>query len=309
MDPKDKNLTDRHLSLLRAYFLVLQRVDRFSWLIWIPTGWLGFIRVPVLTVTVHVFVSSHILRVLESLDRAYQRRLAIDEASPDGDDWKKLHEQAESMVAGLRPFLLAKWLFATLAFVLVLLVAQSLPHGDLIIKMAGAVATANPGKLAELTTEPFALEALGRLAVVMLMMFIALTPILIYHFRFKRLLFNRPGLLTAPELNVEFGTVWGERSISGESLYVLERDVSSALGDPALPEMPLDLLAVVIAFLYHAAGPGLAVGIFAWQVYAVNQSAGRQLLFVAAVCGMIGLSSALIWVGKIRQRSKELAEA
>jgi hypothetical protein len=90
---------------------------------------------------------------------------------------------------------------------------------------------------------------------------------------------------------------------------VLERDVSTALGDPVLPEMPLDLLAVVIAFLYHAAGPGLAVGIFAGQVYAVNQSAGRQLFFVAAICGVVGLGAALTWVGKIRQRSKEQAEA
>ena len=216
--PKANSLTDRHLSLLQAYFLVLQRVDRFSWLIWIPTGWLGFIRIPVLTVAVRVFVSSHINRVLESLDRAYQRRLAIDETSPDGDDWKKLHEQVASMVAGLSPFLLAKCLFATLAIVLVFLVARSLPRGDVIIKMASAVASANPGKLAEFAAEPRALEALGRLVVVMLMMFIAPTPILIYHFRFKRLLFNRPGLLTAPDLNVTFGTVWGERSISVESL-------------------------------------------------------------------------------------------
>jgi hypothetical protein len=67
------------------------------------------------------------------------------------------------MDAGLTPFLLAKWVFVILAFVFVLLVARSLPQGHLVIKMAGAVATVNPEKLAELATEPGALSAFGRL--------------------------------------------------------------------------------------------------------------------------------------------------
>jgi len=318
MVPKASSLTDRHLSLLRAYFLVLQRTDRFSWLVWVPTGWLGFIRVPVLTLAVRILVSSHIARVLKALERAYQRRLAIDE--PDAveggwknlheqADWKNLKEQAETMDASLPSFLMQKWLFAALAFVLVFLTARSLPQGDLIIKMAAAVATVNFGKLAELAAEPGAMDAFARLIFVLVMIFITLTPVLIYHFRFKRVLFNHPELLPASSLNVSFAAVWAERSIEVGSLYVLERDLFMALGDPVLPEIPFDLLAVVITFLYHATGPGLVVGIFAWQVYIVNRSVGRQLFFVAGTCGFIGLGAALIWIGNIRQRSRELAAA
>ncbi|MDR3750807.1 MAG: hypothetical protein P4K94_04905 [Terracidiphilus sp.] len=318
MVPKANSLTDRHLSLLQAYFLVLQRVDRFPWLVWVPTGWLGLIRVPVLTLGVRILVSSHIKRVLKALERAYQRRLAIDEPDPAEDgwknlhqqaDWKKLQEQAEAMDASLPSFLIQKWAFAALAFFLVFLVVRGLPQGDLVIKMAGAVATVNFGKLAELAAEPGALDAFARLIFVLVMMFITLTPVLIYHFRFKRVLFNRTELPAASNLNVTLRTVWAERSISVGSLYVLERDVFVALGDPALPEIPFDLLAVVITFLYHAIGPGLVVGIFAWQVFAVNRSTGRQLFFVAATCGLIGLGAALISIENIRQRLKELAAA
>jgi hypothetical protein len=302
------NVTDHHLALMRAYFAVLQRIDRFSWLIWIPVGWPG-IRIPMLTSGLRILASSHIRRVIEILDRAYQRRLAVEDAGADGDDWKKLHEQAESMDAGLPPFVFAKWVIAILAFASIFLVARSLPHGDLVIKMAGAVLTLNPGKLAELATEAGALEAFGRLAFVLLIAYIALTPIFIYHFSLKRSLFNRPELLSTSSLDLNFKTICGELSISSESIYVLERNIFMRLGDPVVSELPLDLLSVVIAFLYHAVGPGIIVGIFAWQVYLQNRSAGRQLFVVAFVNCIIGLGAALVYLGKMRQRSKQLASA
>jgi hypothetical protein len=291
-----------------AYAALLQRIGRLSWLIWIPVGPLG-LGIPVLTVGLRVLVSSHVRRVLEALDRAYQQRLAFEDRSTDGDDWKKLHEQVKSMDASLPPFVLAKWVIAILAFSLVFFAARSLPHGDLIVKMAGAVLTLNPGKLAELATDANGPDALLRLVVVVLFGYIVLTPILIYHFRLKRAFFNRPLQLTAPRLDLNFKTIWGERSISADSIYVMERDVFAALGDVVVPELPLDLLSVAIAFVYHAVGPGLAVGIIAWQVCSKNMSAGRVLFFAASVNCLIGFVRALSYLSKMRQRTKELASA
>jgi len=303
------SVTDRHLSLLRAYFMVVQQIDRGPLLIWVPTGWFSFIRVPVLAIAVRVLVSSHIRRVLQALDRAYRRRQAIDETDRDEGDWKKLHEQAKAMDESLTPFLVAKWVFATLAFLLVFLVARSLPHGNLVIKMAGAALTINPGKLAELAAEPGALYASYRLAFVMLVIFIALTPVLIYHFRFKRALFNRREVLVASEFSLTFETVWGERSVSASSIYVLERDLFGALGDLGPAEIPLDLLSAVIAFVYHAIGPGLIVGIIAWHVLAISRSTGKLLFVVAGVNFAIGAFNAHSFVEKIRQRSKQQLKA
>jgi hypothetical protein len=152
----------------------------------LPT--IPFVGVPVFRWAVRAFVSSHIERVVEQLDRCYQLRLATD---PSGaDDWKKLSDQAEAMNAGLPPFLSAKWALILAALVFVFLTGKLVPAADfaLIAKMIAAIVTVSPDKLTELAAEPGAQDALLRMVGVALMMSVAGAPILIYHFRFKRML-------------------------------------------------------------------------------------------------------------------------
>lgn len=171
--------------------------------------------------------------------------------------------------------------------------------------MIVAAMTLNPEKLAELAAEPGALDAASKLVILTLMLFIALTPILIYHFRFKRMLFNSTELLSTTELkDVTITTIWNQTSTSPESLYMRELNLFIKLGEPVLREPPFDLLAIIVAFGYHAFGPGLLVGIIAGQVYAANQVVGLLLFGVAGFNGVIGLSNVAIQIQAIKRRSK-----
>jgi hypothetical protein len=305
MPSATSSISDCHLALFRRYVLVLQRVERFAGIIWIPlfSPTIPFVGVPVFRWAVRAFVSSHIERVVEQLDRCYQLRLATD---PSGaDDWKKLSDQAEAMDAGLPPFLSAKWALILAAVVFVFLTGKFVPAADfvLIAKMIAAIVTVSPDKLTELAAEPGAQNAFLRMVVVALMMSVAGAPILIYHFRFKRMLFNRP----EPALAVGLGdatilTIWKERLVSADSVYMLERDLFAKLGESAPQEIAADLLAVSAFFLFPVVC-GVAMGIFGWLVMKANQSTGYVLLACAAwllIIGGVPIASA---IREMRRRS------
>lgn len=301
------NIPDSQLSLFRRYVLVVQRVERVAGILWVPLSpAIPLLRVPVFRWAVRAFVSSHIKRVVEQLDRCYQLRLATD--ASDADKWKKLSDQAEAMDAGLSPFLSAKWALILAAVVFVFLTGKLVPAADfvLIAKMMAAIVTVSPDKLTELAAEPGAQDAFLRMVVVALMMSVAGAPIIIYHFRFKRMLFNCPEpALTAGPGDATILTIWKERSVSAGSVYMLERDLFVRLGEPAPQEIAADLLAVSAFFLYPVAC-GLTVGYVAWQVMKVNRSAGYWLLAVAAILFIFGgfpIASAL---RETRRRSGRL---
>jgi hypothetical protein len=298
------NIPDCQLSLFRRYVLVVQRVEKFAGILWVPLSpAIPLLRVPVFRWAVRAFISRHIERVVEQLDRCYQLRLATD---PSGaDDWKKLSDQAEAMDAGLPPFLSAKWALILAAVVFVFLTGKLVPVADfvLIAKMMAAIVTVSPDKLTELAAEPGAQDAFLRMVGVALMMSVAGTPIIIYHFRLKRMLFNcpEPALAASPG-DATILTIWKERSVSAGSVYMLERDLFAKLGEPAPQEIAADLLAVSAFFLYPVAC-GLTVVYVAWQVMKVNRSAGHWLLAVAAILFIFGGYPISSTIREMRRRS------
>lgn len=182
-------------GLFRAYFLLLQRIDQFGWIIWTPafnSRWLSFIRIPAFRAAVLILASGHMKRVIHGLDRACLLRLAID--GSEQEDWKALHERSDSMKAGLPTVVLSRWLLAICAFVLVFSSSRVLPQADLPLtsKLIASAVTLNPEKLAELAGEPGAPRAIAGLLFWVVALFILVIPIIVYHFRFKRLLFNFP---------------------------------------------------------------------------------------------------------------------
>jgi hypothetical protein len=121
------------------------------------------------------------------------------------------------------PFLSAKWALILAAVVFVFLTGKLMPTSDfvLIAKMIGAIVTVSPDKLTELAAEPGAQDAFLRMVGVALMMSVAGAPIIIYHFRFKRMLFNCPEpALTASPGDTAILTIWKERSVSVGSVYM-----------------------------------------------------------------------------------------
>src|SRR5579863_5301560 len=97
------NIGDCQVSLFRRYVLVVQRVEKFAGIFWVPLSpAIPLLRIPVFRWAVRAFVSRHIERVVAQLDRCYQLKLATN--PNDADEWKKLSDQAEAMDAGLPPF-------------------------------------------------------------------------------------------------------------------------------------------------------------------------------------------------------------
>jgi hypothetical protein len=262
----------------------VQRIEKFAGILWVPLSpAIPLLRVPVFRWAVRAFVSRHIERVVEQLDRCYQLRLATD--ASDADEWKKLSDQAKAMDAGLPPFLSAKWALILAALVFVFLTGKLVPAADfaLIAKMMAAIVTVSPDKLTELAAEPGAQDAFLRMVGVALMMSVAGAPIIIYHFRFKRMLFNCPEpALTAGPGDATILTIWKERSVSAGSVYMLERDLFAKLEEPVPQEIAVDLLAVSGGFLFLLACGG-ALGIFGWKLMKLNRSLGREFLAGAAL--------------------------
>lgn len=278
------NIPDCQLSLFRRYVLVVQRVGRVAGILWVPLSpAIPLLRVPVFRWAVRAFVSRHIERVVEQLDRCYQLRLATDASG--GDEWKTLSDQAEAMDAGLPPFLSAKWALILAALIFVFLTGKMVPAADfaLIAKMMGAIVTISPDKLTELAAEPGISNAFWRMVGVALMMFVVIAPIVIYHFRFKRMLFNcSEAALAAAPRGAAITGVWNERSVSADSVYMLERDLFAKLEEPVPQEIAVDLLAVIGGFLFLLACGG-ALGIFGWKLMKLNRSLGREFLAGAAL--------------------------
>jgi len=300
-----------HHLLLQRYFLLLQRLDKFPPLIWVPLfapRWLRFLSIPILRLAVRLYVSGHIKRVLSALDRAYQLRLATDQPSPDPDNWKKLQEQTEAMDSALHPFVISKLALTILSVVGVFLIGFASPQKDSALngKVIGAAITLNSEKLAELAAEPGALGAIVFSAYMTLMTLIALTPIVIWHFRFKRMLFNRPDLLnTSAFSDVTRKTIWEQKLTTTESLYVLERNLSMSLGEPVRQETPVDLLAILLAWGYTLAGPGLGVLVLA--LFVTNRDAQHILYYVGGFNASLSLFIIGMCLYEKYQRSRSLA--
>jgi hypothetical protein len=284
MSSATANPSDSQLALFRRYVLLVQRVERFAGILWVPffSPAIPFLRVPVFRWAVRAFVSRHIEWVVEQLDRCYQLRLATD---PSGaDDWKKLSDQAEAMDAGLPPFVSGKWALILAVLIFVFLTGKIVPAADftLIAKMMAAIVTVSPDKMTELAAEPGIRDAFLRMVGIALAMSVAAAPVVIYHFRFKRILFNcsEAALAAVPGNATIFG-IWKEQSVSAESVSMLERDLFSNLGEPAPQEIAVDLLAVILFFLYPVAC-GVVTGIVGWKVRTANRSTGYALL----ACGV-----------------------
>jgi hypothetical protein len=102
--------------------------------------------------------------------------------------------------------------------------------------------------------------------------------------------------------NATILTIWKKRSIFADSAYTLERDLFTKLGEPALPEIAVDLLTVSAFFLYPKAC-GVVAGIVGWRVMKVNRSTGYAFLACAAwllIIGGVPIASA---IREMRRRS------
>jgi hypothetical protein len=211
------------------------------------------------------------------------------------------------MKKSLPTFVLPSSALAIIAFLLVLPSRRILPEKDfpLISKIIAAAVTIKVDKFAELAAEPGSLDAIGRLFFWLLMLFIILVPIIVYHFRFKRTLFNFPKPPLAADLKyMTIGDIWKQRRTSSNSLYDIENRLFTSLGEPVVCERPIDQLAIIVAYGYYALGPGLSVGVFAAQVFTENNSAGRLFFFVAGVNILIGLGMVVGCIHGINQRSR-----
>ena len=306
MPPAPNGPAAGQLTLFQAYFVLLQGTERFPPLIWIPvfkSRRLRVVRIPVLRAAVVIFVSSHMKRVIEALDRGHRLRLATEDSGQA--DWKAMHEQAESMKAGLPGVAFSRWLLAMIAFLIVFLSSRILPHEDLALtsKMIVTALTLNPEKFAELAAEPNAGLAILRLLFWVVALFIALVPIVVYHFRFKRMLFNFPAPLPSAAIKrVTVLDIWKEKLTSAQSIYAVEDGLFFSLDQCAPSEIAFDLLATIIAFGFYSLGPGVFVGVMGAQVYSKNSGAGWQLFFIAAFNLAVGLTNVYMAVQEIKRR-------
>lgn len=209
------------------------------------------------------------------------------------------------MKKGLPAFKLPSWAIAASAFILVLLSRQILPqeYSNLMPKVIVAFVTFEPEKFSELAAEPNIIEAVFRLVILILMLLILFIPIVIIHFRFKRMLFNYAEQLH--EINFKKATtiyIWEQKLSYAGSLYDIESHLFSSLGSPIVGEYPLDLALIIIAYVYYALGPGLLICIIAVQVY--NTFIGKVLFFAGIINIIIGVSSVATAIYYINQRSK-----
>jgi hypothetical protein len=308
MLPSTNDIAALQLSLFRGYVLLVERVEGMPPLVLMPlAAGFRFIKLPVARIVVQVFVTSHIKRVVEALDRAYQRRSAIEQPDAKEDDWRKLHEQAESMLSGLPAVVLSKWILALLVFLAVFLTGKIVPqnHFAITAKIIVAVLTFNPEKLSELAAEPDAGAALLGLAAGVFVLFFIVTPIIVYHFRFKRMLFNCPAPLSpsAPIDRATIRDIWKQKTTSADGQYALEAGIFTSLGAPVRREIPMDLVPPMVIFGLYALGPGLLVGIVAANVWAANRPTAEMLYVVAAINFLIGVANVAFCVKTIRQRA------
>jgi hypothetical protein len=308
MFPSSNDVTALQLSLFRGYVLLVERVERMPPVAWRPlAAGFRFIKLPMAKIVVQMFVTSHIRRVVEALDRAYQLRSAIEQPDAKEDDWRKLHEQAGSMLSGLPSVVLSKWILALLVFLAVFLTGKIVPqnHFAVTAKIIVAVLTINPEKLSELAAEPDAGAALLGLAAGVFVLFFVVTPMIVYHFRFKRMLFNYHAPLSpsAPIDSATIWNIWKQRTTSADSQYAAEAAIFTSLGAPIQREIPTDLVPPIVIFGLYALGPGFVVGIVAANVWAANRSTAEMLLVVAAINLLIGLANVAFCVKTIRRRS------
>jgi hypothetical protein len=296
------------MELLSSYAAILRErraLSRFVWIQVFPARWTWFFRVPILGTVVSFLVLRHIGRVLGALEAAYQLRRATTEKGANCDQWRNLRKQVKVMKKALPDLSLKKSMLAVLAFVIVLLASAVLSKDDssFLVDMVGAILTLQPEKFAELAAKPESLVTTLRWGAWALLMFIGGVPIIVCHFRFKRLLFNyrpTPSAVGPPVITVQ--QVWRERQTLFGSVYDIEHRLFQSLGETALHEVPLDLNAITIAFAYHAAGPGLFVAILALYVFPLNRTTGWMLMVVAGVNMLIGVTNVLLNMGKSRRR-------
>jgi hypothetical protein len=308
MLPPSNDITALQLSLFRGYVLLVERVERMPPLSLRPlAARFRFIKLPMAKIVVQVFVTSHIRRIVEALDRAYQLRSAIEQPHAKEDDWRKLHEQAGSLLSGLPSVVLSKWILALLVFLAVFLTGKIVPqnHFAVTAKLIVAFLTIDPEKLSELAAEPDAGPALLGLAAGVFVLFFVVTPMIVYHFRLKRMLFNGHAPLSpsAPVDSATIGDIWKQKETSANSQYALEAALFTSLGAPIRREIPMDLFPPLVIFGLYAIGPGLVVGIVAANVWAANRSAAETLYVVAAINLLIGVTNVTLCVKTIRQRS------
>jgi hypothetical protein len=267
---------------------------------------LSFRIIPVSKFVLRVFALGHIKRTVEALDRAYRTRSVLGESSSGNTNWTKLHDQAESINAILRHPKFSSWVAAICVVTVILLIGQSQSvKSSLLFKRLVATAMFSPDKFVEVATEPDASFAFLRFVAIVLLFLIVVTPIIIYHFRFSRALFNFPEITLGEVVGTfTIKQVWKQISVEPDSLYVSARHVFAALNETAPREIPFDLMAIVVAYGYLAAGPGLMVGVLAHEIYQANPLFGK-LLYIAAVINMIiGIPNVIINIVAARQRAK-----
>ena len=303
-------VTSHHHTLMRAYLMVLRFLDNSPRIILLPLfqapGILSLRVIPVSRFALRVFTLGHIKRVVEALDRAYRTRSVLDEHGSSDTDWTKLHDQAESMNAILHAPKLSRWIVAICGIALILLIEQTQSvESSLLFKLLVATVMLSPEKFVEVASEPGALSAFFRFVIVSFLLFTAVTPILIYHFRFQRALFNCPEIASRNGVGtVAIKAVWKQISVESNSLYGLEARVFTAFGDTAPREIPFDLIAIGVVYGYQAAGPGLLTGVLAYEVYQTNTQAGEQLFVVGTVIAAVGLYMVIRSMAAARRRAK-----
>jgi hypothetical protein len=306
--PPSNGVSVLQLALFRGYVSLVEQLGRMRSVTWVPlfgNGLLPFMRMPVFRTTLQVFVSSHIRRVVEALNRAYLLRSAIKQ--PEQDDWNSLHEQADALLGGVPSAVLSKWLLAILVFIIVFLTGRLVPQSHLALtaKIVIAVMTVDAEKITELAAEPDIGSAVGGLALGAFVLLFVVTPIVIYHFRFKRMLFNYPDSPSAvdPRKALAITNIWKQKLTLAGSLYAREMAILAEIGAPPTREIAMDLLPPIIIFGCYAVGPGLVVGIVACKVWPANRSAAATLFFVAAINLLIGLGNVALCLKTIGARS------
>jgi hypothetical protein len=297
---------------MRAYVSFRHFMDHVSPIVWLPLlrspslRWLRII--PLSRYLLGVFALGRIKNTLETLDRVYRTRSVLDDGSSGHALWTELHEQAESMNSILRAPRFSTLIVAICGIVLILLIGQNeSARSSLLFKLLIATATLSPDKFAEAASEPDAPYAFFSFGLLLWVSLTFCTPIVVYHFRFCRGLFNHPEIIFSgkvpPDLSI--GTVWKEISFMQDSLYQLEIQIFSALDEAAPREPPFDLYAIMSAFGYHAAGPGFVVGFLAYKVYQTSPQLGLSLAGVAFVNAAIGLTNVIFAVGAGRERARK----
>ncbi|MCP9838997.1 hypothetical protein KBY84_15960 [Cyanobium sp. N.Huapi 1H5] len=202
--------------------------------------------------------------MLETIQREYLLRMAVEADTTEREEVKELVEQVQSMQNGLPSVKLSSWAIAFLVFFLVLLSRSMLPQESSIYipKIIVAFVTSDPEGFSELAADPKTLVSLFRLAALILMLLVTLVPVVVIHFRFKRMLFNDPEQLygvTFRHATVNY--VWEQKLSYVSSLYDLEVRLVSALGPCPCREYPLDMALIVIAYAYFGLGSGLLTSI------------------------------------------------